>query len=79
MSRKAVSYCIFRSQRRELRLLCMLLRMPRGKSRSLPIQTLHRRAPFGAPWGRYPHLPYPGSVALDLRSLLPDGSGLTRG
>ncbi|AOE87398.1 hypothetical protein [Pseudomonas sp. TCU-HL1] len=54
---------------RGLRLLCILERGARGKSRSIPIQTLHRAAPMTNLSGWY-HLPHRcGSVAIDLRGL----------
>lgn len=57
-------------------LLCLLYRSKGGKTRSLPIQTQHRQAPFKGPSGCYAKVQNnPVSVAVDLRGL-PDGPGI---
>ncbi|MOA06193.1 hypothetical protein D3C78_1258200 [compost metagenome] len=60
---------------RGLRLLCLMYRMPRGRSCSQPVLTLHRGAPWARLRGVYPQANRKGSVALDLRSW-PAGPGL---
>lgn len=53
--------------RRQLRLLCLLVRGKPGRSRALPIQARHRVVPFAVPSGRYPHSAHTGSVMIDMR------------
>ena len=70
---EVVSYRLY--PRRELRLLCLLVRGRCGQRWALPIHTLHLRAPFAGPSGYYAEARRAGSVALDI-SQLPHGPGL---